>query len=46
MRTAALVADDAREIEKYGDNVTRKPHYDDGSHLMKKRLIEKPEKLK
>ena len=46
MRTAALVADEAREIEKYGDNVTRKPHYDDGSHLMKKRLIEKPEKLK
>jgi methylenetetrahydromethanopterin dehydrogenase len=46
MRTAALVADEAREIEKYGDNITRKPHYDDGSHLMKKRLIEKPEKLK
>jgi methylenetetrahydromethanopterin dehydrogenase len=46
MRTAALVADEAREIEKYGDNVTRKPHYDDGSHLIKKRLIEKPEKLK
>jgi len=46
MRTAALVADEAREIEKYGDNVMRKPHYDDGSHLMKKRLIEKPEKLK
>ncbi|MCX6654989.1 MAG: F420-dependent methylenetetrahydromethanopterin dehydrogenase [Candidatus Bathyarchaeota archaeon] len=44
MRTAALVADEAREIEKYGDNVTRKPHYDDGSHLTKKRLIEKPEK--
>jgi methylenetetrahydromethanopterin dehydrogenase len=44
MRTAALVSDDAREIEKYGDNVTRKPHYDDGSYLIKKKLIEKPEK--
>jgi len=46
MRTAALVSDDAREIEKYGDNVTRKPHYDDGSYLIKKKLIEKPEKRK
>lgn len=46
MRTAALVSDDAREIEKYGDNVTRKPHYDDGSYLIKKKLIEKPEKQK
>ncbi|MGD0804140.1 MAG: F420-dependent methylenetetrahydromethanopterin dehydrogenase [Candidatus Bathyarchaeia archaeon] len=44
MRTAASVADEVREIEKYGDNVTRKPHYDDGSQLLKKRLIEKPEK--
>jgi methylenetetrahydromethanopterin dehydrogenase len=44
MRTAASVADEVREIEKYGDNVTRKPHYDDGSQLIKKRLIEKPEK--
>jgi 2,3-bisphosphoglycerate-independent phosphoglycerate mutase len=40
MRTAALVSDDVREIEKYGDNVTRKPHYNDGSHLIKKKLIE------
>jgi len=44
MRTAASVADEVREIEKYGDNVTRKPHYDDGSQLLKKRLIEKPGK--
>jgi methylenetetrahydromethanopterin dehydrogenase len=46
MRTAALVSDEVREIEKYGDNVMRKPHYDDGSYLMKKKLIEKPEKQK
>jgi methylenetetrahydromethanopterin dehydrogenase len=46
MRTAALVSDDVREIEKYGDNVTRKPHYNDGSYLIKKKLIEKPEKQK
>ena len=46
MRTAAIVSDEVREIEKYGDNVKRKPHYDDGSYLMKKKLIEKPEKQK
>jgi methylenetetrahydromethanopterin dehydrogenase len=44
MRTAAIVADEAREIEKYGNNVLRKPHYDDGSSLEKKKLIEKPKK--
>jgi methylenetetrahydromethanopterin dehydrogenase len=45
MRAAAMVADDAREIEKYGDTILRKPHYDDGSYLEKKKLMEKPHKL-
>ncbi len=42
MRQAARLADEAREIEKYGDSVPRKPHYDDGSTLKKRKLIEKP----
>ena len=42
MRSAAALADEAREIEKYGDNVLRKPHYKDGSILKKRKLIEKP----
>jgi methylenetetrahydromethanopterin dehydrogenase len=44
MRTAAELADAAREIEKYGDSVLRMPHYDDGSTLVKRSLIEKPRK--
>ena len=42
MRTAAKLADEAREIEKSGDSVLRKPHYDDGSLRVKRTLIEKP----
>ncbi|KON31004.1 methylenetetrahydromethanopterin dehydrogenase [miscellaneous Crenarchaeota group-15 archaeon DG-45] len=42
MRSAAVLADEAREIEKYGDSVLRRPHFDDGSTLEKRRLIEKP----
>ena len=42
MRSAAVLADEAREIEKYGDSVLRRPHYDDGSILKKRKLIEKP----
>jgi methylenetetrahydromethanopterin dehydrogenase len=42
MRSAAILADEAREIEKYGDSVLRRPHYDDGSILKKRKLIEKP----
>jgi methylenetetrahydromethanopterin dehydrogenase len=42
MRSAAMLADEAREIEKFGDSVLRKPHYDDGSILKKRKLIEKP----
>ena len=41
---AAEMADDAREIEKYGDTVQRRPHYDDGSYLSKRKLLEKPSK--
>ncbi|MEM2962271.1 MAG: F420-dependent methylenetetrahydromethanopterin dehydrogenase [Candidatus Bathyarchaeia archaeon] len=42
MRTASRLADEAREMEKYGDSVLRTPHYDDGSILYKRRLMEKP----
>ena len=42
MRSAAILADEAREIEKYGDSVLRMPHFDDGSILKKRKLVEKP----
>ncbi|MEM2122114.1 MAG: F420-dependent methylenetetrahydromethanopterin dehydrogenase [Candidatus Bathyarchaeia archaeon] len=42
MRIASKLADEAREIEKYGDSILRTPHYDDGSILYKRSLIEKP----
>lgn len=42
MRVAAQLADEAREIEKGGDRVTRTPHYTNGRILRKSRLIEKP----
>jgi methylenetetrahydromethanopterin dehydrogenase len=44
MRTAASLADEAREIEKQADTVLRVPHYDDGSVLSKRKLFEKPSK--
>ncbi len=44
MRSAALLADEAREIEKYGDTLMRRPHHRDGSVLEKRRLLEKPSK--
>jgi methylenetetrahydromethanopterin dehydrogenase len=44
MRNAAILADEAREIEKNGDHVLRMPHYDDGTILTKRKLIEKPKK--
>ena len=44
MRQAARLADDARETEKTQDAVSRTPHYDDGSILKKRRLMEKPAK--
>jgi len=44
MRQAARLADEAREIEKSQDEVSRTPHYDDGSILHKRKLMEKPAK--
>ena len=44
MRQAARLADEARETEKAQDAVSRTPHYDDGTILHKRRLIEKPTK--
>ncbi|MCX8170455.1 MAG: F420-dependent methylenetetrahydromethanopterin dehydrogenase [Candidatus Bathyarchaeota archaeon] len=42
MRTAAKLADEAREIEKKGDSVLRKPHFKDGVRGEKRLLMEKP----
>jgi methylenetetrahydromethanopterin dehydrogenase len=44
MRQAARLADDARETEKAQDGVSRTPHYDDGSLLKKRKLLDKPTK--
>ena len=44
LRTASILADEAREIEKNNDSVLRMPHYDDGTILQKRKLIEKPRK--
>jgi len=44
MRSAARMADEAREIEKGPDQILRTPHYDDGTVLTKRKLIEKPKK--
>jgi methylenetetrahydromethanopterin dehydrogenase len=42
MRAAAKLADEAREIEKACDSVSRKPHARSGEILSKSRLFEKP----
>lgn len=44
LRTASKLAEEAREIEKSNDAVLRRPHYDDGAQLEKRRLMEKPVK--
>ena len=44
MRTAAKLADEAREIEKSQDKVLRKPHFKGGRLGVKRRLMEKPVK--
>jgi len=44
LRTASKLAEEAREIEKSNDAVLRRPHYDDGTHLEKRNLMEKPVK--
>jgi len=38
MRTAAILADEAREIEKYGDSLMRTPHFSTGDIKHKERL--------
>ncbi|GBF36897.1 F420-dependent methylenetetrahydromethanopterin dehydrogenase [Methanofervidicoccus abyssi] len=43
IRYAAKLVDEAREIEKSLDTVSRKPHGADGRILNKKKLMEKPE---
>lgn len=45
MRTAAKLADEAREIEKRGDSVLRRPHFKDGVRGEKRLLMEKPWKV-
>ncbi|MEM2924472.1 MAG: F420-dependent methylenetetrahydromethanopterin dehydrogenase [Methanocellales archaeon] len=42
MRTAAKLADEAREIEKANDSVFREPHDKEGKLLKKVALLEKP----
>jgi methylenetetrahydromethanopterin dehydrogenase len=43
MREAALLADQARELEKYGNTVLRRPHAKDGKVLSKRDFAAKPE---
>ena len=45
VRDAARIADEAREIDKAGDQVKRTPHYPNGIVGRKVRLIEKPSKV-
>ncbi|MFX0167788.1 MAG: F420-dependent methylenetetrahydromethanopterin dehydrogenase [Candidatus Hodarchaeota archaeon] len=42
MRSAALLADEARELEKSGDTLYRTPHFDNGTVGSKTKLGEKP----
>ncbi|MEM2873282.1 MAG: F420-dependent methylenetetrahydromethanopterin dehydrogenase [Nitrososphaerales archaeon] len=44
MRTASILADEAREIEKNSDAILRTPHHSDGTVMQKRKLIEKPRK--
>jgi methylenetetrahydromethanopterin dehydrogenase len=43
MRVAAVLCDEARELEKSVDGVIRKPHKKDGVIVSKTKLISKPE---
>ncbi len=43
MRAAAELADEAREMEKSEDAVLRRPHFNDGRILSKRKLAEKPQ---
>jgi len=42
IRAAARLADEAREIEKNIDTLSRRPHDSEGSPLLKRKLLEKP----
>ncbi|MDM7934054.1 MAG: F420-dependent methylenetetrahydromethanopterin dehydrogenase [Methanothrix sp.] len=44
MRAAASLADEARELEKAGDSVSRRPHARSGDLLSKTRLLERPQR--
>jgi methylenetetrahydromethanopterin dehydrogenase len=41
-QTAAKLAEEAREIEKYNDSVVRKPHAKDGKQKIKTKLMLPP----
>jgi methylenetetrahydromethanopterin dehydrogenase len=41
MKVAAILCDEAREIEKAGDSVLRKPHKKDGVLVSKNKLVAK-----
>jgi methylenetetrahydromethanopterin dehydrogenase len=43
MRSAAILCDEARELDKAADGVHRKPHKKDGVIVSKTKLISKPE---
>ncbi len=45
MRAAARLADEARETEKAGDSVSRKPHARSGELMKKTKLLDRPEKI-
>jgi methylenetetrahydromethanopterin dehydrogenase len=45
VNAAAKLADAARDLDKAGDSVVRKPHYANGSTGLKKKLIEKPQRV-
>ncbi|MEM1538351.1 MAG: F420-dependent methylenetetrahydromethanopterin dehydrogenase [Candidatus Nezhaarchaeales archaeon] len=46
MEVAAKLADEARELEKPADTLSRRPHARDGTLMSKLKLIEKPVKIK
>jgi methylenetetrahydromethanopterin dehydrogenase len=45
MRAAARLADEARELEKSNDTVSRQPHARTGELMQKLSLLDKPEKI-
>jgi methylenetetrahydromethanopterin dehydrogenase len=45
MRAAAKLADEAREMEKAGDSVSRRPHARSGAILEKRGLLDKPDPI-